>query len=69
MGLLMGEIVRFWGESSLILGNGLVWKVMLVIVVIQTAFYYFDLYELRHFGNRAKMTIHLLEAMAVSSLI
>ncbi|MDH4268432.1 MAG: hypothetical protein OEW45_22625 [Deltaproteobacteria bacterium] len=47
----------------------LIWKIMLIIVVMQTVMYYFDLYEFRNFRARMKMGILMLEAMGVSSII
>ena len=66
MGVFMGELFRFWGESN-IFHEDLVWKIMLIVLVIQFVFYYFDLYEMKNFRSRIRMTIQLLEAMAVSS--
>lgn len=68
IGVLMGKIFGFWGESTILNGEHLIWKIMLVVLVIQTAFYYFDLYELRNLRERIKMGILLLGAMGVSSL-
>lgn len=68
IGVLTGEIFRLWIESSILYDVHLVWKIMLIVFVIQTVFYYFDLYELRNLGKRKKMGILLLGAMGVSSL-
>lgn len=67
LGVFMGEILRFWGENSIIHDKDLVWRIMLIVLVIQFAFYYFDLYEMKKFRRRIRMIILLLEGMAVSS--
>lgn len=68
MGVFVGGIFRFWEvKNNIFLVEHLAWKIMLIVLVIQTAFYYFDLYELRNFRGRMKMVIQLLGAMAVSS--
>jgi FlaA1/EpsC-like NDP-sugar epimerase len=41
---------------------------MVVVLVIQIAFYYFDLYDLRIFRERKKMGILLLESLGVSAI-
>jgi len=68
IGVVIGEIFGFWGESSILNGEHLVWKILLVVLVIQPAFYYFDLYELRNLRERMKTGILLLGAMGVSFL-
>jgi FlaA1/EpsC-like NDP-sugar epimerase len=68
-GVLMGGVIRFWkGENNIIPVENLFLKVMLIVLVIQTALYYFDLYELRNFRERKKTLILLLEALGASSI-
>ncbi len=43
-------------------------KLMLIVLVIQIAFYYFDLYDLRNFRDKKKMGILLLESLGVSAI-
>jgi FlaA1/EpsC-like NDP-sugar epimerase len=70
MGVFAGQTLRFWQEGNNVIPTDyLVWKIMLVVLVIQTVFYYFDLYELKNFRRRIKMTIVLLGAMAISSVL
>lgn len=69
IGLLIGGFFRFGGGDSFFPIEYLVWKIMVIAVVIQIVFYYFDLYELRSFRRRIKMVILLLGAMVVSSLL
>jgi FlaA1/EpsC-like NDP-sugar epimerase len=44
-------------------------KVMFLIVVVQFAFYYFDLHELRHFRERIWVAVQLVKALIVASII
>ena len=44
-------------------------KIMLIVCVIQLAFYYFDLYELNTCRERKKMLILMLEAIVASTLV
>lgn len=65
----MGGVIRVGkGENNIIPGENLFLKVMLIVLVIQTALYYFDLYELRNFRERRKTLILLLEALGASSI-
>lgn len=47
----------------------LFWKIILIVFVMQTVMYYFDLYEFRNFRQRLKMGSLMLEALGVSSII
>ena len=60
--------VLLWGadHASFFITRNLQYKVMAFISVIQIAFYYFDLYEVRSFQNRIKMGLQLLEALLIS---
>ncbi len=69
-GVLGGACLRFRKDISTILFlDHLVLKIMLVLLVIQIAFYYFDLYDLKIFRDRKKMGILLLESLGVSALL
>jgi len=65
-GVLAGGVLRIWGETDIFQFEHLAWKIMLVVLVIQTAFYYFGLYELRNLRERIKMGILLLGGIGVS---
>jgi len=69
LGVLLGTYVRFWGSVAHILeGKHPTLKMILVLLVIQMAFYYFDLYDLKSFRERKKMFILLLGSLGVSSI-
>lgn len=69
-GMFMGGYFRFWGNVGFVYNEGhLVLRVMLVVLVIQVCFYYFDLYDSKIFRERKKMGILLLGALAASSII
>jgi FlaA1/EpsC-like NDP-sugar epimerase len=69
-GVLGGACLRFRGDVSIILlFDHLVLKVVLVVLVIQVAFYYFDLYDLKIFRERKKMSILLLESLGISAIL
>jgi len=69
-GVLGGACLRFWKDlSTILLFDHLVLKVMVVLLVIQIAFYYFDLYDLKIFRERKKMGILLLESLGVSAFL
>ncbi len=44
-------------------------KVMFLVVVVQVAFYYLDLHELRHFPGRIWLAVQLVKALLVSAVI
>ena len=69
-GVLLGGMLRFWaGEGIWYQANYFVWKAMLIVFVMQTVFYYFDLYEFKNFRERLKMGMIMLEALGISSII
>jgi len=69
MGVLAGAYLRFrGGGSSIFLFDHLVLKVMVVVLVIQIGYYYFDLYDLKIFREVKKLGILLLESLGASSL-
>ena len=69
IGVFAGAYLRFWGDSSFIYYlDDLVLKVMLFVLVTQVAFYYFDLYDLKTFRERKRMSILLLESLGGSAL-
>jgi len=69
-GILLGIYFRFLGDYRFVYYEGyLVPKLMLIVLVIQVGFYYFDLYDSKIFKEKKKMAILLLGALAVSSII
>jgi FlaA1/EpsC-like NDP-sugar epimerase len=70
MGILLGIYVRFWGKYGFnYMENYLILKVMLIVLVIQLGFYYFDLYDSKIFRERKKMGFLLLGSFGVSSIV
>jgi FlaA1/EpsC-like NDP-sugar epimerase len=68
-GVLVSTFLRFRGDTSaFFLIDHLVLKLMLIVLVIQVAFYYFDLYDLKSFRDKRKMGILLLESLGVSAI-
>jgi len=68
--VFLGGIIRFGGGKGIMYqADYLVWKIMLIVFVMQTVMYYFDLYEFRNFRERMRMSILMLEALGVSSII
>jgi FlaA1/EpsC-like NDP-sugar epimerase len=69
-GLLLGIHFRFLGDDGFIrLGGYLVVKLMLIVLVIQVSFYYFDLYDSKIIRNWEKMGIQLLGSLGASSIL
>jgi len=69
-GILSGALLRFRGEGDFIYRvDHFVPKVMLVVLVFQVVFYYFDLYDSKSFMERKRMGIIFLGAIGVSSII
>lgn len=59
-----------WGDEriNLFITEYLQYKVMAFVFIIQIAFYYFDLYEVRSFKHRINVGLQLLEALLVSAI-
>jgi len=69
-GVLLGGILRYWGGEGIRYQlDYFGWKLMVIISVMQTVFYYFDLYEFRNFGRRIKTAVLMVESLGVSSVI
>jgi len=69
-GVLGGGYLRFLGEGdSILLFDHLVLKVVFIVLVIQLAFYYFDLYDLKIFREKKKMGVLLLESLGASAIL
>jgi len=69
-GMFGGIFIRFADDpGSFFLGGYPIIKLMLVMFLIQTGFYYFDLYEPRVCAERKRMLILLSESLVVSSVL
>jgi len=69
IGIFAGGYIRFWGENSFLFNMDLlILRVMFVVLVIQIALYYFDLYDLKIFRDSMKMGFLLLESVGVSAI-
>jgi FlaA1/EpsC-like NDP-sugar epimerase len=69
-GMVGGVYLRFRDNLNIVLlFDYLIVKVMLVVLVIQIAFYYFGLYELRIFRERIKMGLLFLESLGASAVL
>jgi FlaA1/EpsC-like NDP-sugar epimerase len=68
-GVLIGTYIRLWGSATYFLeAKYITLKLMLPVLVIQMAFYYFDLYDLNNLRERKTMAILLLGSLGVSSI-
>lgn len=68
-GMFLGSFLRFSGEAGFFYRHDLlVYKLMLVVLVVQVCFYYFDLYDSKRFRAKMKMGVLLLGALTVSSV-
>ena len=68
-GVLFGILIRFFGDRTyMIETNHLALRVLVILVVVQMSFYYFDLYDSRLFRERKKMGLLLLESLLVASI-
>ena len=69
-GMFLGSYFRFSGDIGFFYyDNYLVLRVMLVVLVTQVCFYYFELYDSKIFKERKKMGILLLGALVATSVI
>jgi len=68
-GILLGNLIRFGGSGTAIFYiENLAIKIVVIVSVIQIAFYYFDLYEFKNLRDKIKMGIYLTEALGISSI-
>jgi len=68
-GIFLGSYLRFWGGSGFSYsGDYLVFRMMLIVFVIQISFYYFDLYDAKTIKERIRMGILLLGSLGASSI-
>jgi FlaA1/EpsC-like NDP-sugar epimerase len=67
--VLTAIFLRFWRNEGYILTlEYLAIRIILIVFVIQMAFYYFDLHELKIVRERKKMAILLLESLGASTI-
>jgi len=68
--LLVASFIRFKLEPVHVFEvEYLLLKTMVIVVIVQIAFYYFDLHEFRIFRERKKMLLLLSGSMGVSSIL
>ena len=66
-GIFLGGYIRFRGITGFSsAGDYLVLKMLLIVVVIQVGFHYFDLYDSKIFRDMEKMGILLLGSLGIS---
>lgn len=69
-GFFLGGMIRFQtGIQGILEIKHWGVKMVLLVIVTQTIFYYVDLYELRSFRQKIKMTVRLFQAMAISFVL
>jgi len=69
LSIFLGVYLRFWGRFYLLEGEYLIWKILLVVLVIELAFYYFDLYDPRIYRESKTTGILILESLGGSSIL
>lgn len=68
-GFVAGAYIRFWGQDYDFTDMEYpVVKIVTIILVIEAAFYYFDLYDLKKFQEKKTVGVLLLESLAASSI-
>ena len=70
VGIFLGEVLRFGGVAHYFLASDYsAWKIFGFVLVIQIAFYYFDLYELIYLREKKKIALLLLGSLGISFLL
>lgn len=68
-GVLAGTTLRFWGlDWSDYLVQHFTLTLTAMVLVIQVAFYYFDLYEFKSFSEMKTVPLLLVKSLAVSAI-
>lgn len=68
--VFVGAFLRFlWDFPSLPDYQTLLLKALVIAVIVQLCLYYFDLYDLKIFKSNIELTIRLLQALGVSSIV
>ena len=66
-GIFFGGYIRFWGVTGFsYTGDYLVLRMMLIVVVVQVNFHYFDLYDSKIFRDMEKMGILLVGSLGIT---
>jgi FlaA1/EpsC-like NDP-sugar epimerase len=66
-GIFLGGYIRFWGVTGFsYTGDYLVLRMMLIVVVVQVNFHYFDLYDSKIFRDMEKMGILLVGSLGIT---
>ena len=69
-GVFLGGYLRFMQIPVSVYQQELfVFKAMLVVLVVQVCFYYFELYDSKRFRRKLRMAMLLLGVLAVSAII
>ena len=69
LSILMAAYLRFWGSGHYVIEvEHLIWKMFLIVLVIELAFYYFDLYDSRLYREKKATGILVLESLGASSI-
>jgi FlaA1/EpsC-like NDP-sugar epimerase len=69
-GIFLGSYLRFSGAADFLIRQDLlVFRMMLVVLVVQVCFYYFDLYDSKIFREKKKMGMLLLGSLAAASVV
>jgi FlaA1/EpsC-like NDP-sugar epimerase len=64
-----GIHLRFWGNGAYVFeGDYLIPRIVLIALVVQLMFYYFDLYSPRIFRERKATGVLILESLGASSI-
>ena len=70
LSILIGAYLRFWGNGLHIFeGEYMIWKMVLIIFVIELIFYYFDLYDARLYRERKATGITIIGSLGASSIV
>lgn len=69
-GIFTAIFIRFSGSDSTGASSNLwILRMMLVVLIVQVTFYYFDLYDLKIFREKKKMLLLLCESLGISTII
>ena len=70
LGVFMGGVLGLGaGYSDMVISQYAVWKITAFVLVIQIAFYFFDLYEVIYLREPKKIALSLLKSSGISFLV
>lgn len=69
LGVWVGAYLRLGREMDLFEMEFPVLRLMLIVVVIQTGFYYLDLYDMKLFKEKKLLMVLLIEAIGISLIL